>query len=298
MKFMGKYMTRLLIRAVLGAVLFAAPSAAQEAMTINDVLRVQSVGAVAMGPQGQRIAYTVRDPRDIVGGEDNGGADTHLWVYEVGGEARPFVTGEASVGRVAWRPGTGTITFTTRRDGDDATALYEIDPAGGEARRLFAHAESIGDYVWGPQGETLYFVAREDQPEDAFADRGFTAYAYEEGLSYAHVWQVSVTGSQAGQAQMFELDGHASDIEISADGSKLAVALAPTPLIDDRYMARRWHVIEAAGGAQISEIATLGKTGSVAFSPDGSHLAMLIGSDEHDPTAGTLAIAETALRRA
>ena len=285
-------MRHVIAGAGLGAVVIAAPALAQQPMTIDDIFQLQSVRSAAISPDGRRIAYTVRDPRDITEGEDNGGADTHLWVYEIGGEARPYVTGDISVSGVAWRPGAETLTFRARRDGDAATALYEIDPSGGEAQRLFAHDESIRDYVWGPDGETLYFVALEDQPEDAFQERGFTAYAYEEEIPFAHVWRVGLDGDDAGAPVAFDLDGHASDIEIAPDGEHLAVALAPTPLIDDRYMARRWHVVEADDGERVSTIESAGKTGSVAFSPDGDQLALILGIDEHDPTAGTLAVAD------
>ena len=287
-------MTRFFIGAALCAAVFAAPAAAQEPMSINDVFRTLSVGAAAISPDGEQIAYSVRDPRDITAGEDNGAADTHLWVARLGEEPRPFVTSEVSVGDIAWRPGAGTITFTARREGDDHRVLYQIDPRGGEAQRLFAHAESLGDYVWAPRGETLYFVALDDQGEDAFEDRGFTAYAYEEDAPFAHVWSVRFDGDEAGEPLAMALEGHPSDIEISDDGSLLAVALAPTPLIDDRYMARRWSVVDLASGDIVSTVPTQGKTGGVAFSPDGAHLAMIIGSDENDPTDGTLAIADVA----
>ena len=285
-------MRPVLTSAALGAVICTAPALAQQPMTIDDLFQLQSVRSAAISPDGRAVAYTVRDPRDITAGEDNGGADTHLWLYEIGGEARPFVTGDISVSGVAWRPGEETVTFRARRDGDDATALYEIDPAGGEAQRLFAHDESIGDYVWGPEGQTLYFVAREEQPEDAFEDRGFTAYAYEEDVPFAHVWRVRLDGDEAGEPTAFDLAGHASAVELSDDGAHLAVALAPTPLIDDRYMKRRWNVVDAADGDVVSTIESQGKTGSVAFSPNGAQLALILGIDEHDPTAGTLAVAD------
>ena len=278
--------------AALGAAVIAAPAAAQSPMTIEDLFQTRSVGSAAISPDGRAIAYTVREPRDITAGQDDGAARSQLWVYEIGGQARPFVAGETSVSAVAWRPGADAITFRARRDGDEATALYQIDPDGGEARKLFAHDESLGDYVWGPDGETLYFVAVEDQPEDAFSARGFTAYAYEEDIPFAHVWRVDFDADTPGEARAFELEGHASDIEISSDGERLAVALAPTPLIDDRYMARRWHVVDADDGDVVSTIESEGKTGSVAFSPDGDQLALILGIDEHDPTAGTLAVAD------
>ncbi|XBQ17260.1 MAG: S9 family peptidase [Oceanicaulis sp.] len=283
--------------AAAGAVcLFAAPALAQQPLTIDDLFQMQTVTSASISPDGDWIAYTVRDPRDITEGEENGGADSHLWVVPAdGGTARPFITGDVSVSSVAWRPEAGTITFRARREGDENTVLYEIDPAGGEAQRLFAHSESVGSYVWAPDGETVFFLGREHEPEDDWRDKGFTAYAYEEDLDFTRLWRVALPrGGEAGEAAMIELDGDASAIEISGDGARLAVALAPTPLVDDFYMKRRWSVIDADTGATISTVETPGKTGGAAFSPDGTQLALIVGADQNDPTAGTLAIADAA----
>lgn len=292
-------MTSLTLRAALAAgAAFAAiaPAHAQQPLSIEDLFRLQSVGSAAFSPDGERIAYTVRSPRDIVSGAENAGADTHLWLYDADQGARPFITGETSVGDVAWRPGTETITFTARRGDDEETALYEISAAGGEATRLYAFAESISDYVWGPDGTTLYFLADEpdaaEADEDRWADLGFNAYAYEEDLTYTRLWRVEVGGDA--EATSFELDGDVSAAVISEDGSHLAVALAPTPLVDDFYMDRRWSVIEAGSGEIVSTVETEGKTGAAAFSPDGARLAVIMGTDENDPTAGTLAVADAA----
>ncbi|MGJ3231619.1 MAG: S9 family peptidase [Oceanicaulis sp.] len=296
-------MTSLTLRAALAsgaafAAAFAAiaPAHAQEPLSIDDLFKLQSVGSAAFSPDGDQVAYTVRSPRDIVSGAENAGADTHLWVYDETSGARPFITGEMSVGDVAWRPGTETITFTARRGDDETTALYEISAAGGEATRLYAFEESISDYVWGPDGDTLYFMANEpdadEADEDRWEDLGFNAYAYEEDLTFTRLWRVDVDGDA--DATSFDIDGDVSAAVISEDGSRLAVALAPTPLVDDFYMDRRWSVIEARSGDIVSTVMTEGKTGAAAFSPDGSRLAVIMGTDENDPTAGTLAVADVA----
>ena len=289
-------MTSLTLRAALAAsAAFAAlaPAHAQEPLSIEDLFRLQSVGAAAFSPDGDQIAYTVRSPRDIVSGADNAGADTHLWVYDAQSGARPFITGDMSVGDVAWRPGSDAITFTARRGDDSKTALYQISAAGGEATRLYAFEESISDYVWGPDGDTLYFLADEpdeDGDDDRWEGLGFNAYAYEEDLTFTRLWRVDVDGEA--EASAFDIEGDVSAAVISADGARLAVALAPTPLVDDFYMERRWSVIEAGSGEMVSTVMTEGKTGAAAFSPDGAHLAVIMGTDENDPTAGTLAVAE------
>ncbi len=280
-----------LIAAGATSLALAPGAAAQRAMTVDDLFQLKTVREAAISPDGDHVAYAVSHPRDIVGGDEDGSADRHLWLGERGGEARVYVKGDITVSDVAWRPGAGTVTFTATREGDDHRALYEIDPSGGEAQRLFAHENSISEYVWGPEGETLYFVAESADPDEDYEDRGFNAEVYEENLAYADVWRVSFEDGAPGEADAFGLDGHASAVVMSNGGDSLAVALAPTPLIDDHYMKRRWHVVDADDGDVTAVIETPGKTGPVAFSPNDRRLAMIVGADINDTTAGTLAVA-------
>jgi dipeptidyl aminopeptidase/acylaminoacyl peptidase len=271
---------------------FAAPASGQQPMEIEDLFELRAVSSIALSPDGDHVAYGLSDPRNIAAGEENGASDTHLWIGRRGGQARAYVQGEISVSNIAWRPGVDTVTFTAQRDDDEHDALFEIDPSGGEAERLFAHGDSIASYAWGPQGETLYFVATEEAEEGPYEEEGFNAEVYEEELSFSYLWRVDFTDGAAGEAERFDLDGNVSAIELSNAGDLIAVAIAPTPLIDDYYMNRRWHIVETHGGAVRSVIETDGKVGSVAFSPNDRRLAFITGVDLNDPSAGTLAIVE------
>ena len=66
-------------------------------MTIDDLFKVQSVGSAAISPDGSAIAYTLRHTQDITSGEKDGAANNHLWVYDIGGEARPFSRNSAGL---------------------------------------------------------------------------------------------------------------------------------------------------------------------------------------------------------
>jgi dipeptidyl aminopeptidase/acylaminoacyl peptidase len=88
-----------------------------------------------------------------------------------------------------------------------------------------------------------------------------------------------------------DLSGSASDVQWSPTGRQLAVVLAPTPLVDDSYMFRRVHVVDADSGTIAESIKNPGKLGQVGWSPDGKHLAMISGVDIHDPMEGRLMIA-------
>jgi len=79
----------------------------------------------------------------------------------------------------------------------------------------------------------------------------------------------------------------------SPRGDKLAVALAPTPLVDDRYMEQTVHVIAVDDGAMLASVSHRGKLGSIAWSPDGAHLAFSGAVDVHDPSPSSLFVAST-----
>lgn len=287
-------MTRHTLHAALafaGAVLIGGGAAAQDArpMEIADLFELRAAGSALVSPDGSSVAYTVADPRNILAGEDDGPSDIELYVASGPGESRGFITGVGRVGGLAWAPDGSALTFLARREGDAATTLYQLPVNGGEATRLFSHATSIGSYVISPDGETLYFIAapEPDADTEALRSRGFRANVFEENPVMTQVWRASLDGTGA-DAMAFDLPGHPSDLVISEDGERLAVALAPTPLVDDSLMERRWHVIDAEDGDVVSIFDTPGKIGQGAFSPNGRRFAFLAAADRADPTAGTL----------
>ncbi|MBB5517503.1 S9 family peptidase [Amphiplicatus metriothermophilus] len=273
-----------------------APAFAQErgrAMTLDDLFSIRQVGAPAFSPDGAALAYAVSDPRDVLNGEKNGPADVHLHVATGPGAHRAYVAGEISVASPAWTPDGEKIAFLAKRDGDKTRALYAIPVDGGEAEKLFSFDTDIADYVFTPDGAAIFFIAAEKQPdtEKNLKEKGFDANVYEESLRFARVWRAPLDG---GEAEKLDLEGHASALALSADGARLAVALAPTPTIDDSFMARRIHIVDPARGRATAVVETPGKIGAFEFSPDGAKLAFLAAADRSDPTAGTLAVADAA----
>ena len=290
-------MNRPLFNGVLGfaaACALGAQAQAQDPLTLEDLFEIRQVSGIDISPDGDHVAFTVSTPRNVVAGEDDGTPQSALYIASGPDAARPFIT-EGGAGAVEWTPDGEALTFLARRDGDSATSLYEIAADGGEAQRIYSHDESIQSYVIAPDGESLYFIAREkaDPMQQTLRDRGFMANVYEESDIFSYVWRADLTDPDA-EPVRFDLPGHASSLSLSEDGSRLAVALAPTTLVDDSLMERQWHVVDAADGAVISTVETPGKIGMAAFSPDASRLAFIAGADRADPTAGTLHIADAA----
>lgn len=290
-------MNRPLFTGVLGfaaACALGAQAQAQDPLTLEDLFEIRQVSGIDISPDGDHVAFTVSTPRNVVAGEDDGTPQSALYIASGPDAARPFIT-EGGAGAVEWTPDGEALTFLARRDGDSATSLYEIAADGGEAQRIYSHDESIQSYVIAPDGESLFFIAREkaDPMQQTLRDRGFRANVYEESDIFSYVWRADLTDPDA-EPVRFDLPGHASSLSLSEDGSRLAVALAPTTLVDDSLMERQWHVVDAADGTLISTVETPGKIGMAAFSPDASRLAFIAGADRADPTAGTLHIADAA----
>ncbi|HBU62076.1 MAG TPA: hypothetical protein DEB67_06550, partial [Oceanicaulis sp.] len=280
---------------VAAAVALGAPSFAQEPLTLEDLFEIRQVSGVDISLDGERVAFTLSVPRNVVAGEEDGAPRAELYVASGPDAARLYVSDESYISGAHWSPRGDGLTYLTRRDGDTGSALYEIPVDGGQARRIFAHDASIQSYVIAPDGETLFFIARDkaDPVQSELRDRGFMANVYEENDVFSHVWRADLSDTDA-EPVRFDLPGHASSLVLSEDGSRLAVALAPTTLVDDSLMERQWHVVNAANGSVVSTIETEGKIGMAAFSPDSARLAFIAAADRADPTAGTLHVADAA----
>ncbi|MEM7482730.1 MAG: S9 family peptidase [Acidobacteriota bacterium] len=279
--------------------LTALPAAAQGAspasrtMTPEDVDSLRRVSEVAISPDGMHIAYTLWVPRDPWK-EENGPAWSELHVVGNNGESRPFITGEVSVQDISWTPSGEAIAFRSQREGDDETALYTIALAGGEARRLASHATGIRDYSFNGDGSRLAFLAREEGPDDKLKDKGFNAEVFEENDRFVHIYVQNLAGDSNDEPKALEVEGSATELHWSPAGNRLAVALAPTPRIDDNYTSRKVHVLDADSGEVVTRFDNPGKLGPVAWNPTGTHLAFISAEDANDPSAGRLMVGDVA----
>ena len=270
----------------------AAPAASGALLTPHNVATLRNVGAVAVSPDGTQVAYTRVVPRTPLVDED-GGAFEELHVVGRDGVSRAYITGEVNVASVRWTPDATHLSFLARRGKDTSRSLYLLPLSGGEARRVLAHTSDIGAYTWSPDGKRVAFTAH-DEPSKARRDlerKGFTQNVYEESVPFSRVFVADVTADGAGTPRQLPLTGSASTIAWSPAGNRLAVALAPTPLVDDDLMMRRVHVVDPADGRVIANLNNPGKLGQIAWSPDGAHVAIVSGQDINDPAAGRLLVA-------
>jgi dipeptidyl aminopeptidase/acylaminoacyl peptidase len=282
-----------LILALAAIILQPAAVRAEEmpGISVHDVAKLRVVDEVEISPDGTRLAYTLTVPRVPGEGED-GPAWSELWVADGDGDPRPFVAGEVNVDEIAWTADGSAITFLAKRGADEQDALYSIPVGGGEARRLLAHGDGIEEYTFSPDGARLAFLAKraEEEEQKELEEKGFRQIVFEEEWRPVELWLTEASGDGFGEPRAVELPGSASELSWSPAGDRIAVALAPTSLVDDDYMARRVHILDATSGEVTAEIVTTGKLDDVVWSPDGARLALLAGVDVNDPIPGRLMV--------
>lgn len=273
-------------------IVVALPAAAQ--LTPHDVARLRNVTDVAISPDGTRVAYILSVPRAPLKDED-GPNWAELHVVGLDRASRPFVAGQVNVSRIAWTPDGKAIAFLAKRGADKTRSLYLIPADGGEARRVLTHDTDITEYSFSPDGKRVAFLAKDAEPEETkkLKEKGFKQEIFEEDVPFVRVWVADLTNEKE-KPRKLELEGSASELHWSPAGAQLAVALAPTPLVDDDLMTRKVHVVDADTGKMVARIDNPGKLGSIAWSPDGQQLAVISAADIHDPDAGRLAVVPAA----
>jgi dipeptidyl aminopeptidase/acylaminoacyl peptidase len=274
------------------AVLLLAPCLvlAADKLTAHDLLRIKSVTDAKISPDGKHVAYVLSVPRDPFQDKD-GHAYAELHVVSAGGASRPFVAGQVNVSRIAWTPDGQRVSFLSKRGADKQTSLYAISLAGGEAEKLLEHETSISAYSWSPDGKQVACLATEPETKDEkdLKEKGFVPQIYEEDARPVRIWLADIPMKHGTKPRLLDVvGGSASDVQWSPAGGKLAVAIAPTPLVDDELMHRKVRVVDVASGKVVSKLDHAAKLGQFAWSPDGKHLATISGEDIHDTQEGRL----------
>lgn len=264
-----------------------------DGLTIQQVAQLRAIGQTEIAPLGGRVAYTVVVPRTPMSDED-GPSWTELHVTDARGESRRFVGAPSRVGRIAWTPDGTRIVFLEKRADDAHTALYGIAADGGEATRLAALHASISGFAVSPDGTRVALMARAPEPPGR-AERqghGFTQRVHEEDWLHTGLWIAPLDGD--GGARRLPVEGTVHQAHWSPDGTRLALAVAPTPSVDDSYMFLRVRIVDAASGEVLARIDNPGKLEDIAWSPDGEYLALISAASENDPRAGRLVVVPSA----
>jgi len=280
------------ISLIAGALAFSTVTTAKTSFEIEHLPNVQHASNITVSNDGKITAYTVSKPRDMLAGDKDGTADTHLYIVRGDDAPTKFVGGHGSVSALQFSADNKTLFFKSKRGDDEHTSLYSIALGGGEAVNRFAFDTAIGDYEVAKDGKTLFFVAKQKDDSKDLKDKGFKAHAYEEDQRLASLWTADLSNEGASAIKLAE-GGHFTRFDLSDDGKIIVAAVAPTNLIDDFYMLRDLVVIDAHSGEETNRIDIPGKLGGFELSANGKQIAFNAGTDIHDSSDGVLMVADT-----
>ena len=285
----------------LGALLNPSWAPAQEAgrrlLTPEDVHRIRAVGDLAIAPDGEWVAYTVRTT-DVE--KDSRSTDLHMVSWD--GERKLQLThSKGSESTPRFSPDGKYLAFVAARGGDDSGKnkdpknkgqVWLLNRSGGEAVRLTEVEGGVSGFEWSPDSTRLVLVSKDPEPkeEDAPSDAKkadtkkpivLDRYQFKrdrEGYlqsRYDRLYLFEIATNKTSLLTPGSFDS--TQPAWSPDGRSLAFT-SKREGDPDRHRNSDIYVIEAREGAEAKQITTwTGPDSQPTFSPDGSMIAYLQG---------------------
>ncbi|MGH2409965.1 MAG: hypothetical protein ACRDGS_06285, partial [Chloroflexota bacterium] len=140
-----------------------AESARHKRLVPEDLLRIAVIDDVALAPQGDLVAMTIRTG-DAVANRNY----AHLRIVPVDGSpAQSLPVGEHVDHAASWSPDASRLAFLSDRTGQEQ--LWLTTPDGSEPRQITSFPLGVrGQPAWSPDGRCLAIaVVDEDEPGSA-----------------------------------------------------------------------------------------------------------------------------------
>src|SRR5436190_2147278 len=264
-------MTAFITAIALGLLIQPAPhaqsAAGGETPTIDQLISLERAGSPAIAPNGQWVAYTVRDTN-----WDDNAYHTEIWLADAkSGELRQLTShAKKSSTSPAWSPDSSRLAFATDRD--DKRQVYVIDPRGGEARKLTSIEEGVGGFAWSPDGKSIAYTSTEAKTEaDKDREKKFGEFdVIGEGYRMSHLWVFDIA-SQKGR-RLTSGAFTVGQFAWSPDGTRIAFDHRVNPANTSAATADI-SVVSVADGSVRPLVTQAGSDSGPVWSPDGSKIA-------------------------
>ena len=224
------------------------PGAAQEPLSIVDLIEMPGVRSPQLSPDGTQVLF-LRTDADW----ERNKTITHVWRVDAdGSNLLQLTSGEHGESNPRWAPDGLRIAFLAQRGDDELTQIYLLDTRGGEAVQLTEHPTSVSRFAWSPDSESLFFLAQDEKSPEQKAREEVQddVFAFDENYQHSHLWRV---GTRDGARHRITQGRYSvNDFRLSRDGSMVAFDRGPSPLLDDLGEREVW--VMASDGSSAVQI--------------------------------------------
>lgn len=258
-----------------------------EAWSPSLMMQVKRVGSVQVSPDGQRVAFTVRQS---VMEKDLSEYRTHIHLANIDGSHRFQLTqGDASCDDPQWSPNGQWIAFVSRRGGKKN--LWAIKPDGGEAVQITDIDSDVSSFRWSPKGTQIAFTALDFVTDD---ERRRTrekddAIVVDKNIKMNRLNLVDFEPKSVARPGFFQLtrdrrsvssDARAgrSGYDWSPDGTWIVFADTSSPRPDD-WGTADLSLVDVVTREQRTVVCSNAAETMPHFSPDGQSIAFAMSDD-------------------
>ncbi|MCZ6918433.1 MAG: S9 family peptidase [Gemmatimonadetes bacterium] len=154
---------------VLGILLGAAASPvrgqAPRPIEVDDLFRLENVGAPVLSPDGLWAAYTVSTTS-----LEEEKSETRIWmVSTTDGTVLPMTSPGSSASGPQFSPDNNYLSFQAARN-EGKAQVWILDRRGGEASQLTDVEQGVSGHRWSADGGKLLLAIRDPEPEDDWGE--------------------------------------------------------------------------------------------------------------------------------
>jgi len=240
--------------------------------TIDELLTLNTIGAVQISPDAKWIAYTV--------GYCDFKQDafvTQIWLADVSsGRTYQVTRGDKSATSPRWSPDGSWLTFLSNRV-EDKNQIFAINPLGGESIQLTKSETAINNFLWSEDGKSIAYLAAEPAPPVSKERKEYLGdfEVIRKEYNFSHIWTFNVSDALnapvVGKQRTKKKDFSVDSFSLSPDGSKIAFSATLNPDLVQGTTSDI-YVLNLVDDAVNKIVAQAGPDNGPRWSPDGTQI--------------------------